>query len=56
MTRKKLGDGWQLAGNAMQTLIHISPRAFGKVCTTDAHTEEGITCKGDILFLAIEEA
>ena len=56
MPAKDYGVGWQFGNDVMETVHDILITATIEISTSNAHTEEGITCKGDILFLAIEEA
>jgi len=56
MTREHDSFFWQLSYNVTQALLHLRPRAFSKIGTTDAHAEQGVACKSGMLFSTIEEA
>ena len=56
MTREHDSFFWQLSNNVTQALLHLCPRAFSKIGTTDAHAEQGVACKSGMLLSAIEEA
>ena len=54
MPAKDYGVGWQFGNDVMETVHDILITATIEISTSNAHTEEGIACKGNALFFIIE--
>ena len=54
MTAIDDGVGWKFGNDVMETVHDILITATIEISTSNAHTEEGIACKGNALFFIIK--